>query len=675
MSNWIWFPGDFEIYHIMKQNFSREERGFDWPAYWNASNWNHNVKFTREYHLTEASTFRVHAQGKGHVVITRQDASGNEIVNKYPLDQEITCEPGDITIDLMVCNLEGLPTVFVSGNIIYSNENWQASNYIEHHLPVGTNSLFTQIEQNPMEFPYTFEMREPIQVEHIKGGLLLDFGYDIFAKTRVIFNQGFKEVTLCYGESKTEALDVADCYLKQTIETPRDKGIEQVDENTYTTRLRAFRYIFLPEMEDSSISIIAERQFIDFDERSQFHCADERLNEIWKISDRTFRACSDIFFLDGVKRDRWVWSGDAYQSYFINQYSFFNKEIVERTILGLRGSDPIQQHLNTIIDYSLYWIISIEQHYMTFNDQKFLKMVYPKMKSLLEYCMEQTDENGFIYGRSGDWVYIDWSEFDIQGPLCAEQMLLARAYQSMIAINRELGKEQADLTERFDTLIHNIKAFYWDQEKGAFIDSYESGNRNVTKHANIFAILFQFVNAEEVELIKNNVLLNPQIRKITTPYFKFWELETMATIGDYSYVMDEIKSYWGGMLDEGATTFWEYYDPNETGVDKYAMYGDKYGKSLCHAWGASPIYLLGRYLLGVRSTSPGYKSFEVAPKVDYFDELTCTLPVGEGEVKIEISHGQLAVRTDALGGELLICNQSISLPENETVTVDLAKRD
>src|SRR5699024_6179316 len=212
----------------------------------------------------------------------------------------------------------------------------------------------------------------------------------------------------------------------------------------------------------------------DFDERSQFHCADERLNEIWKISDRTFRACSDIFFLDGVKRDRWVWSGDAYQSYFINQYSFFNKEIVERTILGLRGSDPIQQHLNTIIDYSLYWIISIEQHYMTFNDQKFLKMVYPKMKSLLEYCMEQTDENGFIYGRSGDWVYIDWSEFDIQGPLCAEQMLLARAYQSMIAINRELGKEQADLTERFDTLIHNIKAFYWDQEKGAFIDSYES---------------------------------------------------------------------------------------------------------------------------------------------------------------------------------------------------------
>ena len=27
-SYWIWYPGDFELYHGMKQNFSRVERGF-----------------------------------------------------------------------------------------------------------------------------------------------------------------------------------------------------------------------------------------------------------------------------------------------------------------------------------------------------------------------------------------------------------------------------------------------------------------------------------------------------------------------------------------------------------------------------------------------------------------------------------------------------------------------
>ena len=33
-SYWIWYPGDFELYHAMKQNFSRVERGFGWPAFW-----------------------------------------------------------------------------------------------------------------------------------------------------------------------------------------------------------------------------------------------------------------------------------------------------------------------------------------------------------------------------------------------------------------------------------------------------------------------------------------------------------------------------------------------------------------------------------------------------------------------------------------------------------------
>lgn len=28
-SYWIWYPGDFELYHGMKQNFSRVERGLD----------------------------------------------------------------------------------------------------------------------------------------------------------------------------------------------------------------------------------------------------------------------------------------------------------------------------------------------------------------------------------------------------------------------------------------------------------------------------------------------------------------------------------------------------------------------------------------------------------------------------------------------------------------------
>ena len=82
-------------------------------------------------------------------------------------------------------------------------------------------------------------------------------------------------------------------------------------------------------------------------------------------------------------------------------------------------------------------------------------------------------------------------------------------------------------------------------------------------------------------------------------------------LGRFDVVMESIRSYWGGMLEQGASTFWEEYTPGQPGEEEqYGMYGDKYGKSLCHAWGASPIYLIGRYCMGVRPTSAAYDTFE-----------------------------------------------------------------
>ena len=50
-----------------------------------------------------------------------------------------------------------------------------------------------------------------------------------------------------------------------------------------------------------------------------------------------------------------------------------------------------------------------------------------------------------------------------------------------------------------------------------------------------------------------------------------------------------------------------------TGVEHYAMYGNPFEKSLCHAWSASPIYLLGNFRLGVENTGIAYDTFDVRP--------------------------------------------------------------
>ena len=115
---------------------------------------------------------------------------------------------------------------------------------------------------------------------------------------------------------------------------------------------------------------------------------------------------------------------------------------------------------------------------------------------------------------------------------------------------------------------------------------------------------------------------------------RFYELETLCKMGRQEQVLHEIRSYWGGMLREGATTFWEKYNPEETGVQHLAMYGRPYGKSLCHAWGASPLYLLGRYFLGVRPQKPGYGEFEAEPCLGGLDWIEGSVPTPSGMIHV-----------------------------------------
>ena len=387
----------------------------------------------------------------------------------------------------------------------------------------------------------------------------------------------------------------------------------------------------------------------------------------------TFTLCSGMFFLDGIKRDRWIWSGDAYQSYFINQYLFFDEDINTRTMLALRGQNEIKQHMNTIVDYSILWVIAVENHYMMTGNKEFLKQIYPKMKSMMDYLIAQTNELGFIYGREKDWIFIDWSEMDKEGTLAAEQILLLKAYNAMIVCGSVVGEDTSEYSAKYKQLERNLMTYFWDEEKGAFIDSYESGKRHVTRHANIFAVLFDFVDKLKEEKILQNVLLNEEITQITTPYFKFFEQDALCKLGQTDRVFNIICDYWGGMVQQDAVTFWEEYIPDEKGNAVYEMYGDPFGKSLCHAWGASPIYLLGRYFAGIRPTSPGYQTFSVEPKLECFSAIDCTFPIKGGSIRIKKEANTLVVCSTKEGGTMSINGTDVVLKANMEYAFDLPK--
>lgn len=211
--------------------------------------------------------------------------------------------------------------------------------------------------------------------------------------------------------------------------------------------------------------------------------------------------------------------------------------------------------------------------------------------------------------------------------------------------------------------------YFWNEQKGAFIDSYESGKNSITRHANILAILFDVVDDVKKRQILTNVLLNDSVTQITTPYFKFFEQDALCKMGQLPLVYRTIKEYWGSMLKKGATTIWEEYDPKLRDDQQYAMYGDPFGKSLCHAWGASPIYLLGRYFFGLRPTKPGYETFEINPHLDMFEKLECTLPIKNGVVKFILDDRRLTIWTNKDGGIVIINGKRVNLKRNEELVI------
>lgn len=620
MSFWLWYPGDFELYHAMKQNFSRVERGCAWPAFWKSEGFRNRVAFRRVYDLEKATSFTVFgaADSRGYVQLDEE---------KHPFGESIPCSPGRHRISVHIACLSCVPSIYVKGDEVCSDDGWTVEDYASDPVPAAHNRYFIDPSRDPADWAFTEKGYEPVSAEETQGGLLFSFETELTASLELL---GDGCPTVYLGESRAEALDTVNCYFHCTP-----------DPVTRRCPRQAMRYAFLPGAKAGEYQARAIHQYVDIPVKAAFRSDDEELNRIFSVASHTFMLCSGAFFLDGIKRDKWIWGGDAYQSLFVNRYLTADEEIEKRTLIALRGNDPVTTHVNTILDYSLLWILSVGASYESHGDRAFVESMLPKMESMMALCMAQREEHGFVIGRKRDWVFVDWADFDRDGPLCAEQMLLAACYELMAKLLEGEAGEKYRAARA--ALLTEIERCYWDEERQAYVDSFTSGKRHVTRHANIFAILFGIADPERQKTLAASVLFNDAIPAITTPYFRFFELEALCRLGYLQEVMDAIKAYWGGMLRLGAVTFWEEYDPAKPLEQQYEMYGDPFGKSLCHAWAASPIYLLARYYVGLHALSPGGAEYEVKPAPGFFRSLDCRFPMGDKLLHITMQDGELCV--------------------------------
>ena len=132
----------------------------------------------------------------------------------------------------------------------------------------------------------------------------------------------------------------------------------------------------------------------------------------------------------------------------------------------------------------------------------------------------------------------------------------------------------------------------WDGERGLFrFDVTDPSFGHFTRHANLYAAYFGVAEGRELESI-GAALAADDLPAVGTPYANAYQVMALLKCGRAADARKLLERVWGGMLDAGATSFWEGYDEKERGDERWRFYGRPYAKSLCHAWGAAPLFLL-----------------------------------------------------------------------------------
>ena len=151
------------------------------------------------------------------------------------------------------------------------------------------------------------------------------------------------------------------------------------------------------------------------------------------------------------------------------------------------------------------------------------------------------------------------------------------------------------------------------------------------------------------------------MRGVST-FLGYYLLRARGDAGDIGGALDLIRTYWGAMLDLGATTFWEDFDlawakgalPIDVLPERgaYDVHGDNgnycyrgFRHSLCHGWASGPVPFLSEYVLGVRIAEPGCKKLIISPALGDLEWAEGTVPTPYGDVFVRHERDGEGVRT------------------------------
>lgn len=499
-----------------------------------------------------------------------------------------------------------------------------------------------------------------------KASVLLDFGRELHGGLELAGGMGNAKpmrVRVRYGESVSEAMSDTGGDTPMTSATNqhsiRDFVISIPWLGTVETGNSGFRFVRIDlEEPEADLDLQAVRAILkcrDIPYLGSFRSSNPRLDSIWATAAYTVHLNMQDYLWDGVKRDRLVWLGDMHPEAMTILSVFGDNEVIGKSLDLGRDTTPLPRWMNGIAAYSMWWLIIHRDLYLYTGDTARLAAQQTYMLDLLKLLDSKIDGNK--EALDGDIRLLDW-------PTSRMPEVVHAGYQALMVLSCEAAQQMGawlgnkEISKTAGAMLKKLRRHVPPHQ----------GNKQA-------ASLLALAGMVPAENVGESVIAKGGADGFST-FYGYYMLEALAAAGLYDDALKIISDYWGGMLDLGATTFWEDFDYSLAGkaaridqpvpsgkFDIHAEGGDYCYKGLrhsfCHGWASGPAPWLSRHVLGIEPLEPGFTKVAVKPHLGSLDWAEGTFPTPLGIISVRLEKrpdGTIASTINAPEGIKIVKN-------------------
>ncbi len=469
---------------------------------------------------------------------------------------------------------------------------------------------------------------------HAKPGIVLDFGKELHGGIRLVTTiddcNRHVRVRIRFGESVSETMSDIGEKGATNDHAMRDFIVELPWLGSLETGNSGFRFVRIDLVDYNTTLVLKEvsASFIyrDIPYLGSFKCNDDKLNQIWLTGAYTVHLNMQDYLWDGIKRDRLVWVGDMHPEIMSINTVFGYNEVVPKSLDLARESTPLPGWMNGISSYSMWWILNHHNWYKYQGNLAYLKEQKVYMVKLLDQLISMIDPTGSekLDGNR----FLDW-------PSSEDPEAVHAGLQAMMVMTMKAGAEIG--------IILNEPGM-----SKKCLDALASLKKHVppANNSKQGAALLALAGLMPAEKADSEVLSVGGAKNMST-FYGYYMLQAMAKAGNYTGALNQIRTFWGAMLDLGATTFWEDFNmdwvENASRIDEIVPEGKKdihgdYGAycylglrhSFCHGWASGPTSWLSEHVLGISVIDAGSKTIKLTPHLGDLQWAEGTFPTPAG---------------------------------------------